>query len=89
MYKLTDIEIDELVASYMSIDFGLFALCVGMLIAFLVAITTAQLSDRMFAVFIALVLVSSLGIAFFGPRAWRERQRAKQHVKHIKESRKV
>lgn len=89
MFKITDLEIDELVTNYMSIDFGLFALCIGIFIAFLVALATAQLSDKVFATFVALILVAFLGTIFFGFRARRERQRAKQRVQQIKESRKI
>lgn len=87
MYKVTEPEINELMASYMSIDFGLFTLCVGTFVALSLAlITVPQLPDRIFSVFIALVFASLLGMIFFGFRTWIERRRVNQRIKQIKES---
>ena len=89
MFKITDAEIDELCSEYMSIDFGLFTLCIGICVAFIIALITAQMSDRLFATFIAVAFVSFLGVIFFGFRTLRVRQRVKERAKQIKESRKI
>jgi glucan phosphoethanolaminetransferase (alkaline phosphatase superfamily) len=86
MFKITDAEIDELCSEYMSIDFGLFTLCIGICVAFIIALITAQMSDKIFATFIAVAFVSLLGVIFFGFRTFRVRQRVEKRAKQIKES---
>jgi threonine/homoserine/homoserine lactone efflux protein len=90
MFTVTEPEIDEFATGNLSIDFGLFTLCVGVFVAFLVVVTTVtQIPDKIFATFVALLFVSVLGIVFFGYRTWRERRRSQQRIAQIKESRKV
>lgn len=89
MYSLTDREIDQLCSEYASIDFGLFTLCIGLLVAFVIALFTSQMSDRVFATFIALVSVSLLGAVFFGSRAHRRKREAQERAQRIKESREI
>jgi uncharacterized protein YacL len=89
MFRITDTEIDELCADYMSIDFGLFTLCIGICIAFIISLVTADLSNKVFATFVAIVLASFLGIIFFGLRTLRSRKQLKERAKRIKESRKI
>ena len=89
MYKITDTEIDELCSEYTSIDFGLFTLCIGVLIAFVVALVTAQTSDKVFAAFIAITFVSFLGSLFFGLRTLRVKRKVQERAKQIKESRQI
>jgi uncharacterized protein YacL len=89
MFKITEAEIDELCSEYMSIDFGLFTLCIGICVAFIIALITAQMSDKVFATFIAVTFVSFLGVIFFGFRALGLRRQVKERAKRIKESRKI
>ncbi|GEM_PF-7050040 len=90
MFNLTEPEIDGFVSDFPSIDFGLFTLCVGVFVAFLIVlVTVTQIPVMVFAAFIALLAVSLLGMLFFGYRTFRERRRAQGRIKQIKESRRI
>ena len=89
MYRITETEIDELCSEYMSIDFGLFTLCIGVFIAFIIALITAQMSDKVFATFVAIAVVSLLGTIFFGVRTIRLRRKLKRRAEDIKTSRQI
>jgi uncharacterized protein YacL len=89
MFKITETEINELCSAYLSIDFGLFTLCTGMFVAFLITLLTTQMSDKVFATFVALISVSLLGMIFFGFRTIRQRKLIKMRAKGIMESRRI
>ena len=89
VYYVAEPELEELLSGYNPIYLSLFTLCVGVFFGFLVSLFTTQLSDRMFAVFIAILFVSFLMAILFGSRALRERKKAEERVKSIKENRKI
>ncbi len=89
MYKITDTEIDELCSEYVSADFGLFTLCAGILVAFIIALLTTQMSDRVFATFVAISFASLIGTIFFGLRTLRVKRVVRQRAEQIKASRQV
>jgi uncharacterized protein YacL len=89
MYSLTGSEIDELCSEYASIDFGLFTLCIGLLVAFIIALITTQMNDKVFATFVALTFGSLLGSIFFGVRTLKRKKQAKQRAEEIKKSREI
>jgi hypothetical protein len=64
-------------------------LCIGALIVFAITLFTVALPDRTFAVFIALTALSGLLGIYFGLKVLGERRQIKQHIKQIRESRKV
>jgi hypothetical protein len=89
IYRLTDIEVKELCSGYTSLDFGLFTLCAGFLVAFSIALATTQMSDKLFAAFSAIIAISSLGGLFFGARTLKERQRLKSRAQQIMGTRRI
>lgn len=83
-YAVTDSEIDELCSEYMSVDFGLCTLFVGILVAFIVALVSTQMSDRVFAVFIAVAITAFALIIVFGIRTHRGRGRVRRRLEEIR-----
>lgn len=89
IFPITESEIDELVCAHSSISLVLFSLCAGVLISFLISIFTIQLEDRVFAVFIAIIVVSLLMGIWFGFRALQEWRKINKRAEEIKKSRGV
>jgi NhaP-type Na+/H+ and K+/H+ antiporter len=85
MYGITDVELDVLESNYESSSFNFWQLCLGIFIGFLVPLLTVQLSNRICAIFVAIVVASGLLALSFGIKWIRERAKAKQHIKQIKE----
>jgi hypothetical protein len=83
-YTITDAEIDDLRSGYASPDFGLFTLSIGIFIGFVIALATTQMSDIVFATFIAITIAAYVGIIFFGIRTYQLMRRAKQRAQQIK-----
>jgi hypothetical protein len=84
MFQVTESEMSDFEAGYASVDFGLLALCFGVLSTLVVALVTVRLSVMMLAAFVAVASVSFLGTLFFGLRTWKERQRVKLRIAEIK-----
>lgn len=89
MYYLTDTEIDELCSEHSPTELGLFTLCLGLLIAFIIALVTAQMSNRAFAAFIALASTSLLATLYFGCKTLGIKRQLKQRAEQIKKSRQI
>jgi hypothetical protein len=83
-YTITDTEIDDLCSGYTSLDFGLFTLSIGIFVAFVVALATTQMSDIVFATFIAITIAAYVGIIFFGIRTYQVMRRVKRRAQQIK-----
>ena len=87
IFPITESEIEELLCGHSSISLVLFSLCVGVLISFLITVFTIQLEDRVFAVFIAIIVVSFLMGIWFGFRALQEWRKINKRAEEIKKSR--
>lgn len=83
-YPITEQEINDLCSQYMSPDFGFFSLSIGILIALVVALLTTQMSDRVFATFVAVAIVAFVGVIFFGFRTLKELKRVKKRADEIR-----
>ena len=83
-YPVTDSEIDDLCSGYMSVDFGFFTLSIGVFISFIVTLVTTQMSDRVFATFVAITVIAFVGIIVFGIKTRNMVHRVKQRSEQIK-----
>lgn len=87
MYSLTEPELNSLQESGLlaTVDLSLFALCIGILVASLITITTVDITDpRKFAAYVAVSIVTGLFSLWFGARAAIAFRNAKAKLREIK-----
>jgi hypothetical protein len=84
VFKVTEAEIDELASAPDSICFGLCTLCIGTFASFLISLITVQLSDRLHATFLGVVIATGGLTLLFGWQTIRERRQSKKLVKRLK-----
>ena len=83
VHYLTTAELHELAALGVSLHLTFFGVSFGGAVAFAIALLTATLETRTNAVFVALLAVSLVGVAYFSVRAlfdWRARERVVRSV---------
>ncbi|MCY3655426.1 MAG: hypothetical protein OXG95_02305 [Chloroflexi bacterium] len=83
VYYLTTAELHELASVGVSLHLMFFGVSAGAAVALVIALLTATLDTRTNAVFVALLAVSLLGVAYFSVRAvldWRARDRVVRSV---------
>jgi hypothetical protein len=89
MYRITDMELNALKSGQYSLNLSFFSLCIGAFIAFVIALCTATMSDKIFAVFVALTVLVMILAIYFGLKALGERRQLNSHIEQIRENRKV
>jgi hypothetical protein len=90
VYQVTDDELRRIEDGFGRVDQDLtFAVAsLSSCIAFAIALATASLSERLFIIFLSLVLISALVAVYTGVRWWRARKAAPAAIATIR-SRKV
>ena len=87
MFNVTEQELDSLASGFSPIHLAFFGMTLGALISFLITILTVPLSDRMFAMFSALLASSIIAVFYFGIRTAADIRANATRLKHIKERR--
>ena len=87
MYSVSDQELDVFGAMYGSINATFFGLSAGAAVAFLITVLSASddLNNRLFAIFVALLTLSAVGVLYFGIRMVADYRTAGRHIRRIRE----
>lgn len=84
MYSVTNQELETLVSANTSVHLTFLGVAIGLFVAVLVTLLTVPLSDKMFAVFIALIAVGGGSIVYFGWRAYGDYTATRSRLDEIR-----